>query len=226
MAENRDVLFVIEGTVAREGDTARLYVNIDDAVENTRIWSEKYDFSVEVDNIFDVHEELSGKIVNAIAGASSFLGQKELREIKRDRPNDLRSYECILLERAFFFSFTPEAHLEARTCLEAATKNEPDYSSAWASLSFIFQAENEWGFNPIPESDPMDRGFEAAQKAVEVDPDNYYAHYALGRAYYFKEDMENFEREFQLAIKLNAHDSDLLGGFAFFLIMHGDVDRG
>ena len=226
MAENRDVLFVIEGVVSREGDTARLYVNIDDAVKNTRIWSEKYDFSVETHNIFDVHEELSGRIVNAIAGASSFLGQKELREIKRYRPDDMRSYECILLERAFWMLYTPDSHLEARTCLETATQNEPDYSSAWASLAFIYQAENEYGFNPIPASDPLERGFEAAQKAVEVDPDNYYAHYALGRAYYFMDDMKSFLREFDLAIKQNPHDSDLLAGFAIFLIWQGDLDRG
>ena len=44
IAQKINVVYVVDGTVTREGDMVRIYVSVDDPNNKTQIWSEKYEF--------------------------------------------------------------------------------------------------------------------------------------------------------------------------------------
>ena len=54
------------------------------------------------------------------------------------------------------------------------------------------------------------RAFVSFQKAIQLDPDNYEAHYALGSVYFQRKEYGDAEREFRTAVKLDPNSGDAL----------------
>jgi type IV pilus assembly protein PilF len=66
------------------------------------------------------------------------------------------------------------------------------------------------------------RAFVAFQRAVQVNPDNYDAHYALGNIYHQRKEYAEAEREFRSCIELDSHSGDALNYLGRTLI---DLNR-
>ncbi len=66
------------------------------------------------------------------------------------------------------------------------------------------------------------RAFVAFQKAVQVNPDNYDPHYALGNIYHQRKEYAEAEREFRACIELDPNSGDALNYLGRTLI---DVNR-
>lgn len=63
------------------------------------------------------------------------------------------------------------------------------------------------------------QAFVAFQKAIQLNPDNYDAHYALGSVYFHREEYGNAEREFRTSVKLDPNNGDALNFLGRTLIM-------
>ena len=54
------------------------------------------------------------------------------------------------------------------------------------------------------------RAFVSFQKAIQANPDNYDAHYALGHVYFLRKEYPNAEREFRACVSLDPNSGDAL----------------
>ncbi len=54
------------------------------------------------------------------------------------------------------------------------------------------------------------RAFVSFQKAIQLDPENYDAHYALGSIYFQRKEYADAEREFRTAVKIDPNSGDAL----------------
>jgi type IV pilus assembly protein PilF len=54
------------------------------------------------------------------------------------------------------------------------------------------------------------RAFVSFQKAVQANPDNFDAHYALGHVYFLRKEYSNAEREFRACVKRNPNSGEAL----------------
>src|SRR5713226_3479851 len=54
------------------------------------------------------------------------------------------------------------------------------------------------------------RAFVSFQKAIQANPDNYDAHYALGHVYFLRKEYANAEREFRACVELNPNSGEAL----------------
>ena len=86
-----------------------------------------------------------------------------------------------------------------RTALEHAVELEPRYADAWACLAVLYLDEDRHEFNRRP--DALDRALEAARRAVDADPANQLANYALAQAYYYRRDLGAFRPAAERAIQ-------------------------
>ena len=78
----------------------------------------------------------------------------------------------------------------------------------------MYVMEHGHGFNPLPE--PLKRALDAAQRAVDLDPSNAYAHNSLAQAYFFLKKLPEFRLAAQRALELNPWDSNNLVGMGLF----------
>jgi len=105
-----------------------------------------------------------------------------------------------------------------------AVEFDPEYASAWASLSYCYlnQGANGW----VPFAEGAERAREAAKRALEAEPDLAAGHWALGSVHmYYDWNWKAAESCMRRALRLAPEDSLLAVNAATLLLNLGQVDE-
>ena len=224
IAEELGASLVIEGSVRAGGGKVRVTAQLLDGAEGTHLWAETYNRELTAKNLFDVQDEITQEVVATIASDYGVLFREGQRLAQSKSTDSLAAYECVLLSKAYLENENEERHLEIRTCLEKAIELDPDYADAWAMLSEIYAQEEQFGFNPLPNS--QERAFRAAKTAVELEPNNQVARRALATTYSYMGETEKFLAEAERAIALNPNNADVKGWLGAYIAWTGHWDEG
>ena len=156
------------------------------------------------------------------------ISRASLKEAQRRAPQNVTSYECVLLARDFYSTeSSPGAHLQARECLEHAVGTDPGYAEAWVWLAMMYLEEYRFGYNVRPTPPPvLDRALKAARQATEMDPGNAMAHFVLAVAYYHRGELVPFSVEAEKALTLNPNNAVILAEVGHLFGEMGQGDRG
>ncbi len=222
------VEFLLQGSLRRSGERVRVTAQLLKTIDGTLLWGETYERPTTPTDIFAVQEDIASKVVAAIASISVGVIARETLHRTRGKPapRDLSAYECTLRANEMMMSgFSAASHLAARTCLEAAVENEPEYASAWAILAWVHTLEYSYGYN-LRSGDPRERALAAARRAVELAPANPIARFGMARAAYLMGDLDLFYAEAASALTLNPHEPLLLGNLGNWLAFSGRWEEG
>jgi adenylate cyclase len=224
LKEDLGARYVLEGSVQRAESTIRVTAQLLDANDGTHLWAEAYDRELSASNIFAVQDEITEQVVATIAGSFGVISQKRIAEAKETPTDRLDAYESVLHFRTYINDkLSPSEHARVRDFLEGAVESDPGYSTAWACLSIIYT--NEHGMNFNPRSDPLDRALDAGRRAVDLDPANQGAHFALATVHFFRRELEAFLAETERALALNSSAPAVLVALGAYLMYAGD-ERG
>ena len=91
IANELGVAHVLEGSVRRAGNSLRITAQLIDAASDAHLWAEKYTGTL--DDVFDLQEQLSRRIVEALKGA---LTPDEERRLAARPLADVRALDCYL----------------------------------------------------------------------------------------------------------------------------------
>ncbi len=218
------VRYVVEGSVRRDLETIRVTAQLLDTTTGAHLWADTYDRDLSARNIFAVQDEITEQVVGTIADTYGIISRVGQEESKEKRTGNLEAYDCVLRAFAYVQSHTPDAHLQARTCLERAVRIEPDYVDAWANLAYLNREEHHHGFNERPGA--LDRAIKLARHAIDLDSTNQMAHVSLAMAYYSRQDHDPFLAEAERAIALNPNNGRVLGSFGQLMSFAGEWERG
>lgn len=108
-----NVRYALEGSVRRAGSTLRITAQLIDTETEDHLWAEKYSGTVE--DVFDLQERLSRRIVEALRIT---LSPPEDRDIAERPMADVRAFEYYQRARQEYYRYTPEGMLAARTLAE------------------------------------------------------------------------------------------------------------
>ena len=95
---------------------------------------------------------------------------------------------------------------------------------ATGALAIVLLDEDRHLFNP--EAGALDRALEAALRAVNADPANQLANYALAQTHYYRGDLGAFRSAAAGAIGLNQRDSNTMAMLGLLHCYSGDWDLG
>ncbi len=218
--------YVLAGSVRRSDARLRVTVKLLDAKGGTQLWSETYDRDLTTADIFAMQDEITARVVGIIGSSNAPLFRPEIQaEMRSRRPENLEAYQCVLLSTWVYDSFRPEAHADARDCLERAVTLEPGNALVWAHLAQMYFEEYKYGYNARPE--PIERALAATQKALELDPQSQYANYMLALILYVQEpDFDAFYQTAERAIALNPNDAGVLADLGTWIAYSGQLERG
>ena len=200
VAELRDQLgvgYVVSGTVRFSGDRLRVTVELTETETGTTRWADRFDR--DVDDLFDVLDEITGVIV---AHLEPEVGSAERERVARRPRTDLRAWDLYHLGIAHFFRFTAADNLEAQRLLDEARRLDPDFADAHAWWSYaVILGMTYWDTEPT--ADALDTALEATKVALEHDHHNAVFHMLRGRVHLARRDYGAALVENQLAIELN-----------------------
>jgi serine/threonine protein kinase/Flp pilus assembly protein TadD len=108
-----NVRYALEGSVRRQGAALRITAQLIDAETEAHLWGEKYSGTVE--DVFDLQERLSRRIVEAL---EITLSPPEDREIAERPIADVRAFEYYQRARQEYYRYSSEGMQAARALAE------------------------------------------------------------------------------------------------------------
>jgi TolB-like protein len=197
------VAYVLEGSVRKAGNRVRVTAQLVEAATGQHIWAERYDR--ELEDIFAVQDEVTGKIVSTLAG---HLEEMDRRRVIDKKTEDLAAYDYLLLGEQGLRQLSMDGILEARQMFQRAIDLEPGSARAVTGLarSYLDELWSDW---TTATEAVAEQAFVLAKKAVALDELDGRARINLATAYLLvKSNFELAEIQFDKALELNPNDSD------------------
>jgi TolB-like protein/tetratricopeptide (TPR) repeat protein len=225
IGQSLSVQYVLEGSVQRVENRARIDVQCIQVSDDTPMWSESFtrelsDF-LQVES--DVADIIAGKMKATLPVASGLV------LAGTQSPSSKISPEALAKSRDYYLrgKFTLGSRLDLAGSIrffELAIQEDPSYAQAYAGLAgaraIIGQVPND-GMLP---SDAEPKSKDAAKHALQLDPRLAEAHTILGNvAMSYDWDLATAEKELQRAIELNPNDATAHEWYCHLLIVRGRI---
>lgn len=209
IGEKLKVSHILEGSVRKSGNTLRITAQLVNTSSGYHLYSETFDR--ELDDIFDIQDEISQNILDAIK--IELLGEKK-EAIFKKYTNNVEAYELYLKGKFYYNQYTKEAFLKAIDYFNEAIAIDPNYAIAYAGISYCYMTLL-W-FNWMPADQALPIALEAAQKSNQLDDLIAESHLAIGRIKLHHEwNIRDAKVEFKKAIAINPNDPEILVQLAF-----------
>jgi class 3 adenylate cyclase/TolB-like protein len=219
--------YILTGTVRRSQDHLRITTAFMDARSCRQLDAPgPFDRDLSLADVLEIQLEIAKKVAAEIGSADAPLFNAEVqRAIRRKAPDNLEAYECVLLSYWFYETFESDRHRRARACLERAVKIDPAYSLAWSRLAFSYIETKKYAIDTPPNWAGLSR--EAANRSIDLDPDNPDAYYALAiLSQMLGEDTTVLQNFAERAIALNPNDAFVLADLGTWMAYTGKWERG
>jgi adenylate cyclase len=195
------VLYVLEGSVRKVGNRVRITAQLVDANTEGHLWAERYDRDLE--DIFGLQDEVTQKIVAALAVT---LTEEEEDRLARKYTGNVEAYDCFLRGLEYQFHPTKEKNIQAQRMFEKAIELDSEFAAAYAQLG----RTHVRGYTHMWSQDPkaLDRAFDLAQKARDLDDSLPEAYFVFAQVYYYERRHEQAIAELEKAITLSPNYAD------------------
>jgi len=135
------VRYVLEGSVRKAGNRLRIAAQLIDAGTGTNLWADRFEGSVE--EIFDLQDQLTSRVVGAIAPR---LEAAEIERVKRKPTASLDAYDHFLRGMAGLHKWTREGNEEALAQFCRAIEIDPNYALAHGMAARTYVQRNSGGW--------------------------------------------------------------------------------
>jgi adenylate cyclase len=199
--------YVVEGSARRSGDQLRVVAQLIDANTGGHLWSRSYDRKVE--DVFALQSDLTAEIVAALV---SYMRASETASIASRPTENLQAYDFVLRARSVLKPGSTDggALLAARALYQRAIELDPTYAAAHASLGLTYVVDKVHGATGTATDADLERGLEAARRAVQLAPDLPLGYQVLSFGLSATQDFEAGMRAADRAVQLNPSDPDSL----------------
>lgn len=189
------VRYVLEGSVRKSGERVRVTAQLIDAITGNHLWAERFDRDLR--DIFEVQDEITQKVVNAL-DIELVLGEQA--RLWAGGTKNLEAWECFRLGQDLLSRYRSEDLPKVKSLLERAVELDPEYSFAWSLLAGYYNHfADDPGLTAEERHEAVEKIRECAEKALEFDPTCSKAYGALGMYYLNKREYETAE---QYALKI------------------------
>jgi len=217
--------YVLEGSIRKGGSVIRVSAQLVDTETGAQLWSETYTRDLQTSTIFDVQDDVAGRIVATVADSYGVLVHSMAAAIRKKDDADLTSAEWQFQYFAYREQITPANHAALKSRLERAAKSDNRPSDLWACLAQIYLDEYAFGF-PGNDGTSLERALVAARRAVELDRANQFAMVALAQTHFFRQDLAAFGPAAERAMALNPLNTDALGILGLEIVHTAEFERG
>lgn len=196
--------YFIQGTFRCEKEIVRINVQLYNSNARHMVWGNRLE-----GNLTNLHE-MQDNLLAAVVGVLQHQINHDLLSAVRKRPKvEFSAYEHWLYGMEEVKKGSVENDLVAREHFQKALQIQPDYSLAYAGMSLTYF--NEWSCQLWDSWDVSKTGaHEWAQKAIELDDQNYIAAMVLGKIFLYDGAFDTAEYYFRKSLLLNSNDPDTL----------------
>jgi TolB-like protein/DNA-binding winged helix-turn-helix (wHTH) protein len=221
IARELNVDAVIEGSVLRVGDRARITAQLIAVGPERHLWARNYQRDLR--DVLSLQGEIARTIADEVEANVTPDVQARLASAPPVNP---KAHEAYLRGKFFLNKLTEEGIQRATEYAQQAVQMDPDYAPAYGLLAESYWWSSQNAFGHLPDAEAVGKTRVAAMKALAIDDTIVEPHVALGDVLNFHEwDWAGSEREFKRAIELNPNSALAHGEYAWCLVDMGRQDE-
>jgi TolB-like protein/Tfp pilus assembly protein PilF len=223
IGEELNVEAILLGRVTQRGDDLKISLELVDTKTLAAIWSESYDRKTS--NLVSLQSEIARNVSDNLRLKLTTSEQEKVAGSGTENSEAQQLY----LKGVFYFNkrFGGPKGVQgierSVTFYKQAIEKDPNFALAYAGLAISYAAMPVYGGYFSREYLP--KGKEAAQKALELDPDLAEAHAALGNILLYSYDWEGAERSYLKAIEVDPKYAKAYQWYGEFLANKGMYDE-
>ncbi|MEK6249092.1 MAG: tetratricopeptide repeat protein [Planctomycetales bacterium] len=217
IAKELGVHYVLEGSQQKSGNSLRLTIQLIDALTGNHILAETYDRDLA--DIFAMPDEIVRAVASRIGGEIAF------RAPPTGGLARLTALEYHLKSRKLLRRWEEKSLKQAIVLNLKAIEVDPTSSAGYLGLSFAYAQAHSNGWLDLSRGEALKRARESAEKALELDPDNYNAHYARGAVHVQAGEQDQAIARHQKSIDLNPSATNVMASMSEPLVFTGRVEE-
>ncbi len=204
IGEELGATHILEGSVQRSGGRVRITAQLIDARSESHLWAERY--NREIDDIFEIQDEVSSRIVSALQVA--LVGTEQSRLGLRTT-DSIEAYDTFLRAKEQFYQFDESSIAASIELFSTAIERDPDFAEAHAWKARALTYAYLTGFIPSVELS-LDPALHHAQTAVEIEPNLPSGHAILAWVHRWQSNFDEALISIDVAIDLDPNFSEAL----------------
>ena len=173
--------YVLEGSVRKAGNRLRITAQLIDSETSAHVWAERFDR--EMEDIFDLQDEITERIVTAIAPE---MAHAEAERSLKKQPADLDAWDLCHRGQWHINRYSKADNVQARELLERSAALDPNWAVPRSWVSFAHLMDALIGFSDDPAAS-MKLSSEAAEHAVRLDSQDPLSRGTLAIAYIWQD---------------------------------------
>jgi TolB-like protein len=215
IARNLTVQYVISGSVAELGERLQINIQLDDAVDDTLLWSERYDVAAK--DVERLQREISEKVVATFGGERMRV---DIRRANEAATADATAWQ--LVQKARSYLLDPSSIATSIEMLERAIELDPKYAVAYAELGKV---KAEKTLNALSTDVAADRrqAIDTVARAEQLAPRDPVVLRAAGCVYAYTGSYRRSLELLRRAVKLAPYDLGTWGYLGWPLVATGDA---
>ncbi len=179
IGEELNVKYVIEGSVEREDNKLKIWVQLINAKTDEHIWAN--DYTRELKQIFSLQSEIAKEIANEL---ETVLSPEEKKMIEKKPTENLEAYNFYLKGKEAEWKSSDKQDCDfAIKMYRRAIELDPNFSIAYVRLSICYLFMYWSYFDHSQEI--LAKSKQAIDRSLQIDPNLPEAHIALGTYYYW-----------------------------------------
>jgi len=190
------VNYILEGSVRTSGNRIRITAQLISVRDGYHLWAERFDRQVE--DIFDLQNEVSQKIVDALKVS---LTDSERQLLTQKPTDDLRAYDFYMRGRELLYRKGRRNTESAINMFESAIALDSGFASAYAGLAEAYSSMYEWYDGA---TSWLSKAIEMNQKALTLEPTLLDAKFGIATVYFNQRRLPEAKRATEEVLKENS----------------------
>jgi adenylate cyclase len=195
------VRYVLEGSVRKGGNRARITAQLIDATSGAQVWADRYDR--DLSDIFAVQDEITATVAGIIEPA---LAEAEQQRALRKPPDSLDAWEAYQRGVWHFNRYSSEENTMALTFFRQAIARDPNFAPGHYGYALALQWDI-WHFSRRPLIEVQGIPRREAHLAVSLDDKDAMAHAVLAHMLMWGSEWEAAIAEARTGFALNPNSA-------------------
>ena len=218
-----EVKYVLSGSVQRETERVRVFVELTEGTSGNIRWSEKFDRRGK--DVIDIQDDIAQAITGTLWSNRGTIREAERDKLTKKPTSDFNAFDYILKGISYKELYRAETLVNAHECFDKAIELDPDCAEAWGWKAWVYLCEM-WLDGDSDTDESLNQALIAAKKSIAIDAFSEIGHWSLSEVYCNLGDNRRGISELEKALEINPNNPDVMVSKGTLLCFVGQFDEG
>ena len=223
IAADLEVKYVLSGSVQREADHVRVFVELADGSSGDIQWSEHFDRQGK--DVINIQDDIATEITGTLWSNRGTIREAERDRLSRKPTSDFNAFDYILRGIYYKEQYHAESLKQAHECFDHAIELDPESAEAWGWKGWVYLLER-WLDSGKDSEAALENARVAAKKSIAIDAYSEIGHWTMAEVCFESSDFYRGHSELDKAMDINPNNPDLMVHKGCQMCVEGQIEQG